>query len=286
MNDLIARESLPLSEIIAIGNAFFASGLFIDVKTAAAAIVKIQAGNEIGIPPFASMSGIHLIQGKAMIGGHLIAAKIKASGKYDYKIVTSNEETCIIKFLQGKEVLGQMEFTKEKAVKAGTQNMAKWPEAMLFNRCISAGYKKFVPDVFLIPVYVPGEIVGTEDVEADVSTATPEQKADPATVVQMAKALPTESVVKAEQQQDRKPLDILNALHPNWVKVIQFVKDGGKIEDLSIKYQVAEDVAKMLQTVSPAPATQQVTQQQIHDDNAGYQGPLTQSDLDDPNRPF
>lgn len=282
MNDLIQISSpLPMNEIIAIANAFHASGLFKDSASAAAAIVKIQAGNEMGIPPFAAMSGLHIVQGKVMIGGHIIAAKIKASGKYDYKIVKSNEDTCIIKFMQGKEVLGEMEFTKEKAAKAGTQNMAKWPEAMLFNRCISAGYKKFTPDVFLIPVYVPGEIEGSvEDAEAVVTTGIPDKTnltttiIPPPTAKPAAQAPPPVAALAAKEE--------LSALHPNWVKVVQFVKDGGKVSDLNVKYNVSADVAKLLESVMPAAPVQQ-TQQMIHDSNEGYVPPTSD---DDPNRPF
>jgi hypothetical protein len=66
--------------------AFAESGMFTDVKSAAQAIVKIQAGQEIGIPPFASMTGIHIIQGKPTIGAGLIASRVKGSGKYDYRV--------------------------------------------------------------------------------------------------------------------------------------------------------------------------------------------------------
>lgn len=44
------------------------SGYFQDVKTEAQAIVKVMAGSELGLPPFASMTGIHIIQGKPVLG--------------------------------------------------------------------------------------------------------------------------------------------------------------------------------------------------------------------------
>lgn len=65
---LVKPEQLPLNEIMSIGKAFAESGMFADTKSAAQAIVKIQAGQEIGIPPFAAMTGIHIIQGKPAIG--------------------------------------------------------------------------------------------------------------------------------------------------------------------------------------------------------------------------
>lgn len=158
-----------ITEIMSIGKAFAESGMFTDIKTAAQAIVKIQAGAEIGLPPFASMTGIHIISGKPTIGAGLIASSIKGSGKYDYRVKENTEKVCTIEFYQGKEVLGSSTFTIEDARKAGTKNLEKFPKNMLFARCISNGVKWFCPDVFAGPVYVPEEMeaVATVDMPAE-----------------------------------------------------------------------------------------------------------------------
>ena len=62
------------SESIEISKSFFESGMFADIKSAQQALVKIMAGQEIGIPPFAAMTGVTIIQGKPTIGAGLIAA--------------------------------------------------------------------------------------------------------------------------------------------------------------------------------------------------------------------
>ena len=62
------------------------SGFFADIKQVAQAMVKIQAGRELGLPPFASMSGIHIVQGKPVLGANLIATMVKNSGRYDYRV--------------------------------------------------------------------------------------------------------------------------------------------------------------------------------------------------------
>ncbi len=62
------NQLMPFAEMLQIGKVFAESGMFVDAKAAAQAIVKIQAGQEIGIPPFAAMSGIHIIQGKPTMG--------------------------------------------------------------------------------------------------------------------------------------------------------------------------------------------------------------------------
>jgi hypothetical protein len=158
------------TEIMSIGKAFAESGMFLDIKSAAQAMVKIQAGMELGIKPFAAMSGIHIISGKATIGAGLIASAIKGSGKYDYRIVEQSDKVCSIQFYQGAEAIGISTFTIEEAKKAGTKNMDKFPANMLFARAISNGVKWFTPDVFQGPVYVPEEMgaVVTEEVEAEV----------------------------------------------------------------------------------------------------------------------
>ena len=151
-------QKINTADIMSIGKAFAESGMFTDIKSAAQAIVKIQAGQEIGIPPFAAMSGIHIIQGKPTIGAGLIASSIKGSGKYDFRVVDHSEKICSIEFFQGKESLGISTFTIEDAKKAGTKNIDKFPKNMLFARAISNGVKFYTPDVFSGPVYTPEEM--------------------------------------------------------------------------------------------------------------------------------
>jgi hypothetical protein len=176
---LIKQSQIPISEIATIGKAFAESGMFQDTKQAAQAIVKIQAGQEMGIPPFAAMSGIHIIQGKPTVGSGLIASCIKKSGKYDYKIVTLNEKECSINFFEGEEKVGNCTFTIEDARKAGTKNLDKFPKNMLFARAISNGVKFYCPDVFSGPVYVPEEMnevqPKTEDTTFEEVDTKPEE---------------------------------------------------------------------------------------------------------------
>ena len=153
-----AVQQLPITELMNMAKAFAESGMFPDTKSAAQAIVKIQAGQEIGIPPFASMTGIHIIQGKPTIGAGLIASRVKGSGKYDYRVVEATEKVCSIDFYQGAEKIGNSTFTIEDAKKALTKNIDKFPKNMLFARAISNGVKWYCPDIFSGPVYVPEEM--------------------------------------------------------------------------------------------------------------------------------
>ena len=180
MSNEIVKSSL--TEIMSIGKAFAESGMFPDIKTAAQAVVKIQAGAEMGIPPFAAMSGIHIIQGKPTVGAGLMAANVKGSGKYDYRVIESTEKVCSIDFYQGKEKIGNSTFTEADAKKAGTKNLDKFPKNMLFARAISNGVKWYTPDVFAGPVYVPEELENPIQQTEDVAhvEVTPEPAVDPA----------------------------------------------------------------------------------------------------------
>lgn len=180
--EIVKHNQLPLSEIATISETFAKSGLFADAKDAAQAMVKIYAGQEIGLPPFASMSGIHVIQGKPVMGAGLIASRVKGSGKYDYVVIEHTDKTCNIDFMQawGNEwkKIGNSTFTIEDAKKAGTKNIDKFPRNMLFARAISNGVKWYCPDVFAGPIYVPEEMNNiTEDGNAE-QTSQPGTKVD------------------------------------------------------------------------------------------------------------
>jgi hypothetical protein len=147
--DQIQRAAIALHE----------SGYFTDAKSKAQAIVKVMAGAELGLPPFAAMSGIHIIQGKPVLGANLIATIIKAHPAYDYRVLELTDRVCKIQFYEGGQPCGVSEFTADDARKSGTKNMDKFPKNMLFARAISNGAKWYTPGVFGgAPVYTPDEM--------------------------------------------------------------------------------------------------------------------------------
>jgi hypothetical protein len=171
--ELSVQRTLPFAEIMTMAQTFAESGMFTDAKAMGQAFVKIQAGQEIGIPPFAAMSGIHIIQGKPTIGAGLIASTVKGSGKYDYKVLEMTEKVCRIEFFQGSTSIGLSEFTIEDAKKALTKNIDKFPKNMLFARAISNGVKWYCPDVFAGPVYTPEEMDTIDITHTEVMPAAP-----------------------------------------------------------------------------------------------------------------
>jgi hypothetical protein len=134
------------------------SGYFKDTTEAAQAGVKVLTGLELGFPAIASMAGIYIVQGKPSLSANLMAAAVKRSGKYNYRILEHTKEICKIAFFEQGEQVGISEFTREDAEAAHTQNMAKFAKNMLFARAMSNGVKWFCPDIFLGPVYTPEEL--------------------------------------------------------------------------------------------------------------------------------
>lgn len=162
-NNEIVRTA---ADALSIGEVFFKSGLFQDIKSVHQAVVKILAGQEMGISPMASMNGIHIIAGKPVVGAGLMAARVKSFGKYDYKVKQHDDKACSIEFFHGKESLGVSTFTIDDAKKAGTKNLDKFPRNMLFARAMSNGVKWYTPDIYEQPVYVPEEMV---DIKPDIT---------------------------------------------------------------------------------------------------------------------
>ena len=158
--------TMPVNDIMTMAKTFVDSGMFADTKQAAQAFVKIQAGQEIGLAPFASMSGINIILGKPTFGAGVIASCVKGSAKYDFKVKELTDKACSIDFFEGKEFIGNSTFTIEDAKKQSTKNLDKFPKNMLYARAISNGQKWFCPDVFQMSVYVPEEM--PEQVTEDV----------------------------------------------------------------------------------------------------------------------
>ncbi len=154
-----------------LGKILAQSGYFSDARQAAQAVVKVLAGQELGIGPIASMTGISIIKGQVTIGANLMAGIIKSKEKYDYKVREHTIETCNIEYFQDGESIGISTFTLKDAKQAGLISKSNWrnyPRNMLFARAMSNGAKWFCPDAFNgQTVYVPEELEIVELTEED-----------------------------------------------------------------------------------------------------------------------
>lgn len=177
---LAIRDDMSLSTL---GETLVRSGFFSDTRQAAQAIVKILAGRELGLGPIASMTGIHVIQGRISLSANLIAAAIKRSGRYDFRVTEMTEQVCTIEFFERvdgqREKIGVSTFTAEDARRAQTKNMDKYPRNMLYARAMSNGARWYTPDVFAGAVYTPEEMGASVDEDGNVIDAEPVYRPDP-----------------------------------------------------------------------------------------------------------
>ena len=171
---LTIRDDMSLSQL---GDVLVKSGYFKDAAQAAQAVVKVMAGRELGFGPIASMTGFHIIQGKISMSANLMAAAVKRSGRYDFRVLTIGDKACELEFYEivnGKrESLGKSPFTIEDGKRAGTQNLDKFPRNMLFSRAMSNGVKWYCPDVTGGPVYTPEELGATVNEDGEIIDAQP-----------------------------------------------------------------------------------------------------------------
>ena len=169
MTQALTVQNASLNETMQLGELLAASGFFQDSRGAAQAVVKVLAGAEIGFGPIASMTGINVIQGRVSISANLMAAAIKRSGRYDYRVKEMTPQRCEIEFRERNgdrwEIIGSSEFTAQDARQAGTKNMDKFARNMLFARAMSNGARWYTPDIFGGPVYTPEEMGAQVDGE-------------------------------------------------------------------------------------------------------------------------
>lgn len=151
-----------------LGSLLAQSGYFTDSREAAQAVTKMMAGAELGFGPIASMTGINIIKGKVTLSANLIAAAIKRSGRYNYRVRQMTDTVCEIAFYEGKDEIGVSRFSMDDAKAAGLNtgdNWRKFPRNMLFARAISNGAKWYCPDLSGGPLYTPDELGAQVDGE-------------------------------------------------------------------------------------------------------------------------
>lgn len=172
-NDVISSldDVRNVARLLAASNFFDAKGT--NEAAIAQLATKVLAGREMGFAPFASVNGIHVIQGKPTVSANLMAAAVKGSGRYDYRVRQMDDTAVAIEFFErtgGKlESLGTSTFTAEDAKRASTQNMSKFPRNMLFARAMSNGVRWYTPDVFSgNAVYTPDELGADVDGDGNV----------------------------------------------------------------------------------------------------------------------
>jgi hypothetical protein len=172
-----------------------------------------HGGLGIRISRFSSLTGIHIIQGKPAIGANLMAAAVKRSGKYNYRVLEHSSEVCRIAFFENGEQVGVSEFTAADAKSMSVKNMDRMAKNMLFARAMSNGVKWYAPDIFLGPVYTPEELGASVDDSGVVTMlATAEPEAQSIAPAEVEPFQPHTRFITHVQRKDfynkGKPLDI------------------------------------------------------------------------------
>lgn len=161
------QDALPanFTELSSMAKAFVSSGMFQDTKQLSQAIVKIQAGRELGLSPVYAMQNINMIRNRLTCSANTMAMLVKKSGKYNYRIKEHQDKSCTITFYEREGEkwveVGDSTFTMEDAKRADLlkpdSGWVKYPRAMLFSRAISQGARLYCPDA-IGGVYTDEEI--------------------------------------------------------------------------------------------------------------------------------
>lgn len=185
-----------VNDIETVAETAFKSGLM-NLANSSQAVMKILAGQEMGLGAFTSLSGIHIIQDKPVIGANLMASAVKSSGKYNYRFEDFSKQTCELVFLEKIEgvwqEIGTSRFTMDDAAAAGLldkknkdgseNNWKKYPQNMLFARALSNGVRWYCPDVFNgAAVYTPDEFGKAVDNDGNMIEGTWQAPQEPKTL--------------------------------------------------------------------------------------------------------
>lgn len=142
-----------------------------DIKTAEAALAVMLTGRELGIPPMQAFRSIYIVKGRPTLSAQLMGAMILKAG-HSYQAVMATNEACSIKFTRRGGAVYTHTFTLADAKTAGLASgdtWAKYPKAMLFSRCMSAGARIAMPDV-IAGMYTPEELSDPAGVQMDTET--------------------------------------------------------------------------------------------------------------------
>jgi hypothetical protein len=240
-------ETLParvdLEEIQSLAQLMIQSKMFSDIQGVAQGAVRILAGRELGIGPVASLRSIEIVRGNLSIRSHLMAAMIKRSQRYNYRVTASTDERCVIEFLEQGEVCGTSEFTTDDAKRAsllGNDSWKRYPKTMLYNRAMSQGARMYCPDIFLGGVFYESEII---EAEGTTSETTPVIDVEPEPVSEKQLGL-IYGLLKKHGVQDGDKRELIEFAHPNGLakvlatKIIEHVNSEGTLPGYLRKFYV------------------------------------------------
>lgn len=151
----------------------FQSGLFKGkVANVSSGVIALAFGQDLGLSATTSLTSIHVIDGKPSMSANLMLALVKKTPGWKVKVIERSHVRCVLEWSENGEVLGRSEFTMEDAKLAGLaskDNWRKYPKQMLFNRCVSDGFRTFCPHLACgHTIYTPDELGAEVNADGDV----------------------------------------------------------------------------------------------------------------------
>jgi hypothetical protein len=150
--DLISGDNFERVERVATGLA--QSGVFKDVTSTQNAMAKILLGADLGLTPTQALMNIDVVEGNARVRSNQLAAWVRQSPDYEYRVVEHDDTHCAIEFSYKGEPAGRSEFSIQDAEKAflikpdkPRQAWRAHPRNMLFARAMSNGVRWYCPDL-------------------------------------------------------------------------------------------------------------------------------------------
>lgn len=167
--------TLPaLDAMLSEAQKYVASGLLPpNIKTAAAALLIMKCGRELGVPATYALRNIHVWSGRPTCSAELMLALIKRDhGSGAIRVKSSTPTECVIEYREdGWDGVSTYSFTQAMAKTAGLADKPTWkqyPDALLRARAISA-VARFAFPGSIAGLYLPEELGAEVTVDAEGS---------------------------------------------------------------------------------------------------------------------
>jgi hypothetical protein len=176
---------------------------------------------EMGLPPMMCLNGgLYTFSGQVSLSGKVINMLIIQSG-HRADVLHLDEKSCKIRFVRGDRKKGEgdtyeYEYTMEMAKNAGLTSKKNWqtnPRDMLYNRCISGGAIKFMPDV-TCGAYAIGELPGDGNI---LDESSKDINVKPLDISTEERALSTEQAIELADLLNLCAPDVKEKILNEWI---------------------------------------------------------------------
>ena len=150
-----------LGQVTEMGRLFFESGVFSKIACPKQAVVKILAGAALGLDPVQAAIGLQFIAGRMVLVAPVMAAFIRGSGLYDFRVQFCDDEQCMLLFYRGGREIGSSLYTCDDADADGSISSVQWsenPGAFCLARALGNGARQHCSELFSVPFYTPEEL--------------------------------------------------------------------------------------------------------------------------------